>query len=58
VSEEQASADAPSGDVSASEAPADEPADAPEGAVAASGGEAPAADDPARDASPSDEQQG
>ena len=51
VSEEQASAEAPSGDVPASEAPADAPADAPEGAVGASGGEAPAADDPARDAS-------
>jgi large subunit ribosomal protein L19 len=54
VSEEQASADAPSGDQPAAEAPADAPADAPEGAVGASGGEAPAADDDARDADPGD----
>ncbi|HEV2757888.1 MAG TPA: 50S ribosomal protein L19 [Actinomycetota bacterium] len=54
ISEEQASAQAPSGEGSAADAPADEPADAPEGAVGASGGEAPAADDPARDADPSD----
>ena len=53
-SEEQASAEAPSGDEPAASAPADEPADAPEGAVGASGGEAPAEDDPARDADPAD----
>ncbi len=54
TSEEQASASAPSGDEAAAAAPADEPADAPEGAVGASGGEAPASDDPARDADPAD----
>ncbi len=54
TSEAEASASALTGDEPAADAPADEPADAPEGAVGASGGEAPASDDPARDADPAD----